>query len=527
MYSEHYGEFMVFAEQPPDGDAAPDPEVVHTTAEFGRALNALRGSRSYSALTAAAVRQPARDGRRSVLSRSTLSDLVNGRCVPSWETVLTFLIACEVGEVGQGPWRAAWERVRTSHQRRPAGAGRVHDADLRRLGVHAWINAGPGGEQLLAAVPPAYVLRDRDAELRAAIAEAGRGGGFVLLCGGSSVGKTRMLAEAVTTELPDWWLLHPADAGAVRRFADAPTARTVVWLDELQNYLEPRGSLPAGMMRALLVAGLVVVATLWPHEYGLRTALPADEAGVKAGDPYAVERELLRLAQVIDVDTVNAAERRRAEALAGDPRIRVALDVGGDTGLTEVLAAGPELVRWWRHADATVPRQRYGRAVITAALDARRFGAHQPLTREFLIAAAPAYLTDAQRATAGPDWFEQAIEYATTPRHGAASCLTAQAGPGMGEIAGYTTADYLHQQARAERRAVPLTEAVWDALIVHHHHDDTTRLAENASKRDLRQRALSLYLKAAEAGVAWAEKPLAKLLFDRIGQDTQAFTGPS
>jgi hypothetical protein len=47
------------------------------------------------------------------------------------------------------------------------------------------------------------------------------------------------------------------------------------------NYLEPRGSLLAGTMRALLAAGPVAVATLWTHEYGFRTGLPADEAGVK------------------------------------------------------------------------------------------------------------------------------------------------------------------------------------------------------------------------------------------------------
>ena len=42
-------------------------------------------------------------------------------------------------------------------------------------------------------------------------------GGFVLLVGGSSVGKTRCAVEAVKALLPDWWLVHPAGPGRGRR----------------------------------------------------------------------------------------------------------------------------------------------------------------------------------------------------------------------------------------------------------------------------------------------------------------------
>jgi len=41
------------------------------------------------------------------------------------------------------------------------------------------------------------------------------GGGFVLLTGGSSVGKTRCAAEAVKELLPDRWLIHPAGPAEV------------------------------------------------------------------------------------------------------------------------------------------------------------------------------------------------------------------------------------------------------------------------------------------------------------------------
>ena len=95
---------------------------------------------------------------------------------------------------------------------RPAGAVRVGEADLRRLGVHAAISVPGVADE----VPPEYVPRDADAAehgVRAKVAAAAERGGFVLLVGGSSVGKTRCAAEAVKALLPDWWLVHPAGPG--------------------------------------------------------------------------------------------------------------------------------------------------------------------------------------------------------------------------------------------------------------------------------------------------------------------------
>ncbi len=260
--------------------------------------------------------------------------------MPTRDTVVTFLTACDLDEQTQGPWLAAWERVSTAHLRHPAGAVRVRGARPRLLGVHASIQIDPAATDL-----PVYVPRDLDADLRTAISAAAAQGGFVLLVGGSSVGKTRALFEAVRVLLPEWWLVHPADADEIREFARAPTPRTVMWLDELQRYLNQPGALPAGSVRALVTAGVVVAATVWPDEYGVRVA--SRQPGQP--DPYANDRDLLGIAEVVTVaDTFSAAERRRAEALAADRRIRIALDTPG-AGFTQVLAAGPELVRWWEH----------------------------------------------------------------------------------------------------------------------------------------------------------------------------------
>ena len=118
-------------------------------------------------------------------------------------------------------------------------------------------------------VPPEYVLRDADAAeagVRATVAAAAERGGFVLLVGGSSVGKTRCAAEAVRALLPDWWLVHPARAAEISALAAAPTPQTVVWLDELQRYLDGEHGLTGAVVRALLNAPgpVVPLGTRWP-----------------------------------------------------------------------------------------------------------------------------------------------------------------------------------------------------------------------------------------------------------------------
>ncbi|WP_426503089.1 tetratricopeptide repeat protein [Dactylosporangium sp. McL0621] len=458
-----------------------DLDSAQSLADFAQACDRLRARRSYAELAKAVRPRP--------LPQATLSDLINAKTTPTRDTLITFLTACGLStEAAQRPWITAWERVSTAHQPHPTGAVRVRQARPRLLGVHATIKApGSTGEM------PPYVPRDLDAELHAAIQAAAADGGFVLLLGGSSVGKTRALYEAIHAELPEWWLLHPADSPAITVHAETPTPRTVVWLDELQRYLNhAQGPLAASVQR-LIAVGTVVVATLWPDEYAVRTI--RSEAG--APDPYADDRHLLRLAQVVLVpETFSSAERQRGETLAvNDERLRIAL-FARDAGVTQVLAGGPELVQRWELA----PGQHcYGRAVITAALDAGRVGAHHIITADFLRAAAPAYLTPKQRATAPPDWLRRALAYATTTVHGATACLN-PIPAAMGEVAGYATADYLHQHALRSRRCVHLPPHTWDALVAHHHPHDRMRLALNAERRGADAAAIALYRQVIEHG---------------------------
>lgn len=457
-----------------------DLSAVQSLGEFAGVCKALCEGRSYADL--------ARAARPRSLPASTLSNLLNAKSTPTRETLTTFLIACGVvDESTQRSWLSVWDRVANNHLSSPAGAVRVHEARPRHLGVHAAIQVSGAVDEL-----PPYVARDLDADLRSTIADAAASGGLIVLVGTSSVGKTRALIEALRAELPQWWLIHPVDTAAVTQHAEAPTSRTVLWLDELQLHLNRGKGVVAPSVQRLIAAKTLVVATLWPDEYTMRTLRP--EAGVP--DPYADDRVLLRLAQVVRVpDSFSTAERQRGEALAADDeRLRIALSAS-DAGVTQVLAGGPELVHRWEQA----PEQHcYGKAVITAALDAARVGAHHFVTAEYLRAAAPAYLTPAQRANASAeDWLDLALEYATARVHGATACLNPISAE-MGEVAGYVTADYLYQHALQVRRSVRLPTPAWNALVAHHHPHDRIRLALNAERRAADEAAIALYRQVIE-----------------------------
>jgi hypothetical protein len=283
-----------------------------------------------------------------------------------------------------------------------AGSVRVRDAEPRLLGVHASIYVDGAAGNL-----PAYVPRDIDARLREVLSAGAGRGCFVLIVGGSSVGKTRTLHEAVCQVMPDWHLVHPdaSDRDAIRGLVAGRPARTVFWLDELQRYLGVRG-LTAGTVRQLLQSGQVVAATMWPEEYGFRV-VPREAGGI---DMHASDRELLELATVFDLSgEFTAAELSRARRLAvADERLRVAMRAD-DGGLTQLLAAGPQLVRRWDQAPV------YAKAVITAAIDARRLGVSHALPGKLLADAVPGYLTAAQRAAAEDEWLAHALTYGTTP----------------------------------------------------------------------------------------------------------------
>ena len=355
-----------------------------------------------------------------------LSDMVavdlRGRTPQQFAAMITAKLAA-LGIPMPGDTAEVRDPAQDAGVARPTGAVLAGEVDPRRLGVHAAISVPGVPDDVL----PKYVPRDTDAAgsgVRAKVAVAAQRGGFVLLVGGSSVGKTRCAAEAVRVLLPEWWLVHPAGPHQVAALAQAPPPRTVVWLDELQRYLDGEHGLDGAVVRALLNQPTVIIGTLWPGRYTAYTTVPAPGGA----DPHARERQVLDLADVVRIaPAFSPAEQDRARAAAArDPRLRVALGAAG-YGLTQTLAAAPQLVARWEDAQTASP---YAWAVLTAALDVTRLGARAPLSADLLHAAAPGYCTSQQQAEAPDTWFEQALAYATEKLHGAAAALN-PVGAGM------------------------------------------------------------------------------------------------
>jgi hypothetical protein len=389
------------------------------------------------------------------------------------------------------------------HRMRPGWPlGEVTDPFKFHLEIHPAI-ASPEGD--LPALPE-YVPREHDRLLVRAVAEAAEGTSrIVALVGGSSTGKTRACWEALIPlrERGDWRLWHPIDPtrpdAALTELPEIGP-RTVVWLNEAQFYLAPNtvGEQVAAGLRRLLEPGrgpVLIFATLWPSNWiDLVTRPPETEP-----DRHAQARELLSGHNIAvpgafataELDTLFVNGTR-------DPRIAEAVERAPDGQITQYLAGAPLLVD--RYQLASPPTK----ALIDAAIDARRSGAGPYLPLAWLAEAAPGYLTDAEWNQTGDDWLEKALEYVTTPCNGIPGILTPVGMPRNGRVhrAGdakslprirslYRLTDYLDHHGRDERRGHIPPIDFWAAAATHAHAGDLRGLGQAA-------RALGLYRDAAQ-----------------------------
>ncbi|ONI53607.1 MULTISPECIES: hypothetical protein [Streptomyces] len=371
-----------------------------------------------------------------------------------------------------------------------------------RLRVHAAIT-DPPGTAATGFVLPEYIARSHDYELRDLLKDAASGEDpvLVVLSGSSCTGKTRTAYEAVAACLGDWSLAYPKDADSLYRLlaADALGPRTVLWLDEVQELLASRGgeAAAAALRRRLeRPEPLVIVATLWPNH---RRRLTDRPTGVQDRHPQA--RALLAAARVITIPAVfDGSELGRLHESA-DGSLAVAARTTGDGSITQTLAGGPALIQWYEQADGA--RDCYAKAVVTAAMDARRLGHTSPLPLALLEAAAPGYLTDTQRAAAPTGWFETALAFARTRIKDVVAALgDVPHDHGMGARSGVCRlADYLDHYARTARRKRFPPFSFWQA--VEHHAAtaaDLYELATSAERRGRLRLAATLLRRAADAG---------------------------
>ncbi|MEU5599941.1 hypothetical protein [Streptomyces sp. NPDC020298] len=459
-------------------------------------------------------------------SRDTIQRIIKTPVLPARQAdvvaLVTVLTRMAAGEAEPAAQRVArlWLDARLE---RPLGQP-IADLDPIDLEVHRAIEtedgAGPGGAGL-----PAYVSRPHDRALLQSVQMAARGESrLVMLVGGSSTGKTRACWEAVQ-QLPEGWRLwHPIDPerpGAA--LADLPQvgSRTVVWINESHHYLftpdRPVGEQVAAGLRELLRnpsrAPVLVLGTIWP-EY--RNQLMAEP--VPGGpDPHAQARALLTGHELAVPAAFDEAAMLKLSAMAGkDSRLAYARERAEEGHITQYLAGAPELLARFTAAPPGP------RAVILAAMDARRAGHGLDLPHAFLSRACEDYFTDQEWDLLAENWLEEALAYASCPVRGARGMLTRRR-PRRGEPKTdgpvYRLADYLEQHGRQTRRTQRIPPSLWESAL--HHTTSGFALARFARSCGLLRVAFHLERRAAMSGVDDAARRAGDVL-RKAGRDGEA-----
>ncbi|MFJ6636714.1 hypothetical protein ACIQMR_35920 [Streptomyces sp. NPDC091376] len=426
---------------------------------------------------------------------------------------------------GEIPDERYWRNLLDQAQpvRPPRTAQSVLGRSIRRLDpfaleVHRAIEVLPAAGSPPLEVLPAYVERIHDWQLSALVGLAADGvSGMAILVGGSSSGKTRACWQAVQA-LPDGWRLwHPFDPGrpeAAVEGLERVGPRTVIWLNESQHYfLTPAnavGERLAAGMRTLLQdpdrAPVLILGTLWPEYWHILTASPTPGKA----DAYAQARALLTGHDLTVADAFTDLDLDALRTLADeDPRLAFAAERAKQGQITQYLAGAPALIERYNNAAPAA------KALISAAMDARRVGHGLALPRDLLEAAAEGYLTEQQYDLLPEEWFEQALAYATEPLRGACGPLTRirprRDRPGFAQPH-YRLADFLDQHGHQVRHATVIPNALWNALTDHGIRADLAAPAFHAQSRGLLRLAFVLYRAAYDAGDATVPRRVAQML---------------
>jgi tetratricopeptide (TPR) repeat protein len=350
----------------------------------------------------------------------------------------------------------------------------VHRATPVRIHAGGRDSGPAAGEHV-----PAYVPRDIDHDLRERLAQ----GGFVLLVGDSTAGKSRAAFEAMAATLPGHLLICPAnrDAVAIAVIRAAQTRQCVLWLDDLEGYLGIGGLTAARLARLVTGEGhhRVIVATIRAAE---QARLTTDSTG-SASDEDAFRQGLRDTRQVLEQACpfrvsrmFSETELERARTRDWDPRVAEALPHSGTYGIAEYLAAGPELLRDWDDArNSSAGPNAVGAALVAAAIDVRRAGHTSPIPRALLDQTHKHYLTDPEHARTPREPIADAWKWATRQRRATTALLLPV---GAGHVGVF---DYLVDTI--QRRTPPddhVPESVVRAAIDIGDRADVGSLAETA-----------------------------------------------
>jgi len=383
-------------------------------------------------------------------------------------------------------------------RRVPPPSVRVLDLeDPVELGVHLSAQAHRTGVRRAndTKVPP-YVPRDADEQL----AQAVSGSRFVVVVGDAAAGKTRLAYEVVRNRLPQHWVVLPQGLGNLgTALSQADQVRDcVVWLDDLERYLEP-GGLTAEVVTALLRGKnrhVVLLCTMRTQEHAkLSPRWESRADGTPEKVSSRVGRDVLRLAHEVHLDRRWSSTELDRAWHSSDPRIHEALRHADAFGLGEYLATGPQLLAEWRGA-WSIGVQPRGAALVTAAIDASRAGMRDGIGIDLLKRLHGHYLEAMGGQALSPEPFADALAWAVEPVR-AASSLLVPAGRRR-----YRPSGYLVNAVTAGIDYPPVPDATWQMLISRAGRFDCWHIGEAAYARRRLRFAEGAFRRAADVNPA-------------------------
>jgi tetratricopeptide (TPR) repeat protein len=265
-------------------------------------------------------------------------------------------------------------------KRRPPTVG---ETSLKLLGVH----------QALDEVP--YLHRDKEDELVGKLAE----GEPVLVLGRSMSGKTRLAAQMVKEHYGDRLVLIPDVPGGLADLVagGAHPQDALIWLNDLDLYIDDPRNLKAKWLEDLRANGNLVVATMreQPYErYRPTGNLPCTQ--------WALLGDFHKL-RLVDADD----ERQRLAEQSGNAKVSAGIS---RYGLGAYIGGGPLAVDCLDSAQNQHP---LAYALIRAAVDWRRSGIGEAIPQATAQRLVPCYLA-ARQQDDEREGAEAAIEWATS-----------------------------------------------------------------------------------------------------------------
>ncbi|GAA1550206.1 hypothetical protein GCM10009789_00020 [Kribbella sancticallisti] len=379
---------------------------------------------------------------------------------------------------------------------------KASDYDALELGVHR--SAVDNGSPLTS-----YVERDVDRSVTGRLTAAADRGGFILIVGDSTAGKTRIAYEAVQRHAPN---LPMAAPGNIKEFQDTllvallANSPCLIWLDDAERFLGPEGVSPSFLAR-IRHSSITCIATLRSEEYRQITSRSGEHSDDGHQHGLTDAQRTLRLLEPIIVERRwSRGEIERARN-SNDARINAALEYSSTYGVAEYVAAGPRLMEELRISAGSNPR---GTALVTAGIDVGRCGITGDVPTSLLFECHEFYLAREGGELLRPESRAEALTWATRRRYGVTSMLLPSAVPDSVRVF-----DYLLDESLRAADAKPVLDETWESTIRHVADAEAAllRVARSAYREGRADIAEKILTDAAAKGSPEPADDLARLYF--------------